>query len=715
MKKYILAFVLFMFSLKGFSTHIVGGEIFYDNLGGNNYRITLKLYRDCINGLAAFDNPASVGVFNASGTLVYNLLINFSGAQPVNQQVNPCLVPPTNVCVEEAVYDTIVNLLPSPGGYDITYQRCCRNQTILNLINPGDVGATYTAHIPDASLAVANSSPRFNSYPPIFLCANNPVNFNHSATDPDGDLLVYEFADPWDGASSLYPMPQPPAAPGYLPVPFSPPYSAAYPMSSAPAMAISGSTGLLTGTPNMLGQWVVGIRVKEYRNGQLLSVNMRDFQFNVVQCPPNPVSSIPVQTSFCFGMAATFQNNSVNGSNWHWDFGDTLLANDTSNIKTPSWTYAQAGTYTVSLVVNPGTPCADTGYTIFTIQPLLNPSFVPGAPQCFQNHSFNFNAAGNYQGNGTFLWNFGPNATPVTATTQNVSNVTWNAPGTYSVTLTVSENGCVKSFTSTIQVLAQPVLSYNPPPVQGCAPVTVSFTDTSFDDPSITSVLWDFGDGNTSAMNSPNHVYMSPGVYNVTVSINTNNPCLTNMTFTVNAMVTVNPSPIAGLSANPTTLTIFDTVVTFTDLSQGATNCWIFYGDGDSSNNCGGTHSYAASGSYTVLQIVENQYGCRAEYSLQIDADLDALFWIPNAFTPNHDGKNELFMPVAMGIQNFHMMIFDRWGNLIFETNDVTKGWDGKRRGNLCQEDVYVWKADFEKAGDDPIPYKRVGHVTLVH
>jgi gliding motility-associated-like protein len=715
MKKYLIAFILFLFSIKGYSTHIVGGEIYYDCLGGNNYRITLKLYRDCINGVAPYDNPASIGVFNSAGALIKNLLVSFPGSTPVTNNLNPCLIPPTNICVEQAIYDTIVNLPAIAGGYDLTYQRCCRNNTILNLVNPQDVGATYTCHIPDAALAATNSSPRFNNFPPIFLCANNPVNFDHSATDPDGDLLVYEFANPYDGASSLNPMPQPPSAPNYPLVNFLPPYSATYPMSSSPAMAVNPVTGLLTGTPNIIGQWVVGVRVKEYRNGQLLSINMRDFQFNVVTCPPSPVSSVPAQTSFCNGMTVNFQNNSVNGTTYHWDFGDTLIKNDTSNVKTPTWSYAQSGLYNVMLIVNPGTPCADTAYTTFLVFPLLNPNFLAGAPQCFTGNNFSFAAAGAFSGNGTFSWSFGPNASPATSSSKNVSNVSFNAPGTYPVTLTVSENGCNMSFVDTVIVLPEPKLAYNPPPVTGCVPLTVQFSDSSFSDPSITSIIWNFGDGSTSMQNDPNHTYTVPGIYNVSVSIATNNMCIGSMTFQVPGMVTVHPSPVAGLTANPLTVSIFDSLVTFTDQSLGATSCWIYFGDGDSSNNCGGTHLYPSSGDYTVTQIVQNEYGCRDQYELHINADMNAIFWIPNAFTPNHDGKNELFMPVAMGIQNFQMTIFDRWGNKIFETNDLEHGWDGAIKGTRCQEDVYVWKVEFESAGENHEEHSMVGHVTLVH
>ncbi|TAL58624.1 MAG: PKD domain-containing protein [Bacteroidetes bacterium] len=347
--------------------------------------------------------------------------------------------------------------------------------------------------------------------------------------------------------------------------------------------------------------------------------------------------------------------------------------------------------------------------------PLLNPGFVPGPAQCLQNNSFNFTAAGTFQGTGAFQWTFGPNAAPASSSQQNVSGVTFNAPGNYSVTLTVSENGCVDSFTAVVTVLPEPVFSFNAPPVTGCNPVTVQFSDSSFADTSVTMVIWNFGDGGTSTQTNPNHVYTQAGTYDVSVIIVTNNPCVGTVSFTVTGMVTVYPAPKAGLSATPTTLTMFDTLVTFTDMSQGATNCWIWYGDGDSSSNCGGTHAYGASGNYTVTQIVENQYGCRDQFELLIDADMDAIFWIPNAFTPNHDGKNEMFMPVAIGIQNFRMWIFDRWGNLIFETIDVNHGWNGTFKGDRCQQDVYVWKCEFEKASKDNTPYKRIGHVSLVH
>ena len=378
-KRYLLLLFLTMFSLKNFATHIVGGEIYYDCLGGNNYRITLKAYRDCYNGIPPFDNPATIFIFNSSGTYLDSLQIAAPAAVILPFPLsNPCLVPPTDICVEEAIYQVVVNLPPLAGGYDFTYQRCCRNGTILNLVSPGNVGSTYMAHIPDPGLAICNSSPHYNNFPPIFLCAGVPLNFDHSATDPDGDSLYYQLCDAFTGLSPSCPILGPQTATGCNPIAASPPapfvpwlapYNGSYPMSSSPALAVHPVTGLMTGTPNMVGQWVIAVCVSEYRNGVLLDVNKRDFQFNVVNCGI-PVASIPVQQPFCFGSPSTFSQNSINAFTYHWDFGDPATSLDTSNVFSPTWTYATVGTYTLTLTVNPNTVCTDTATLSVIVNPL---------------------------------------------------------------------------------------------------------------------------------------------------------------------------------------------------------------------------------------------------------------------------------------------------------------------------------------------------------
>lgn len=472
-KIHILLLFLTLLSLKNFATHIVGGEIYYDCLGGNNYRITLKLYRDCYNGIPPFDNPASIFIFNSSGVYLDSLEVPAPSSVILPFPLtNPCLTPPTDICVEEAIYQVVVNLPPLAGGYDFTYQRCCRNGTILNLISPGDVGSTYMAHIPDPGLAVCNSSPHYNNFPPIFLCAGVPLNFDHSATDPDGDSLYYELCDAFTGLSPSCPILGPQTAGGCDPIappppaPFVPwlaPYNGSYPMSSSPALNVNSVTGLMTGTPNMVGQWVIAVCVSEFRNGVLLDVNKRDFQFNVVNCGI-PVASIPVQQPFCFGNPSNFTQNSVNAFTYHWDFGDPGTSLDTSNVLSPTWTYASLGTYTLTLIVNPGTVCTDTATLTVTVNPVPAMTSANTATICSgavvsiplssnMASTFAWVAANNPNtvGESTTVQSGSPLTNTITNNTATVQTVS------YTVTPTSTPQGCVGT-SQTVSV------SVNPPP-----------------------------------------------------------------------------------------------------------------------------------------------------------------------------------------------------------------------------------------------------------
>jgi gliding motility-associated-like protein len=721
MKKKLLVFLLFLtlIPLKNFATHIVGGEIFYDNLGGNNYRITLKLYRDCLTGIAPYDNPASVFIFNSAGTFIDSLEIPFPGSVTLPVTINnPCFTPPSNICVEEAVYQAIVNLPSIPGGYDITYQRCCRNGTILNLIGPGNVGSTYMAHIPDNTIAAGNSSPRFTNFPPLFLCLGVPLYFDHSASDPDGDSLYYELCDPYTGldptcnilgSTAALGCPAIASPPPYPFVPWLAPYNGAYPMSASPAISINPVTGLMTGTPNMLGQWVVGVCVSEYRGGVLIDVNKRDFQFNVVDCPGLPVASIPLQTTFCFGYNVNFTQNSINAFTYHWDFGDPTTSLDTSNVLAPTWTYSDSGTYVVTLIINPGTFCADTNSNTFYIYPLLAPSFVSPAGQCVDVNNFNFTAAGAFMGNGTFSWNFGSHANTVTSNLQNPSNVIFDAPGIYPVTLTISENGCTQSYTANVEVYPKPVANYGIGSTLSCNMEPVYFIDSSYSPP--LSYQWSFGDGTFSTIQNPIHMYPFVGSFTSSLIVTSVQGCKD--TFSLPSPVSVYTSPQAGFSVSPHDTSIFYPQITSVDMSTGAINCDLYWGDGTSSTSCNTIHNYTQPGTYTIMQVVLNALGCSDTAYSNVVIEPEYLFWLPNAFTPNANGLNDIFKPNILGVHNYSFLIFNRWGEKIFETHDLNEGWSGYYNMKLCEQDVYVYKITFV---DDvsQSDHKYIGKVTLV-
>src|SRR5690606_12620741 len=209
------------------------------------------------------------------------------------------------------------------GGYILGDQRCCRNETLANIVDPLRTGGTYWVHITQTALQLKNSSPRFLEWPDVYICANKPLSFDHVAVDPDGDSLVYKLCLPHKGATLEQPNPplynsqiSPPPFPY---VTWNPPFGLSNVLGGDP-LAIDPHTGLLTAVPNLVGQFLVGICVEEYRNGVLISEIKRDFQFNVRICsqPPKAFFDPPVEE--CTGLEVSFTNNSLAAGTFKWYF-----------------------------------------------------------------------------------------------------------------------------------------------------------------------------------------------------------------------------------------------------------------------------------------------------------------------------------------------------------------------------------------------------------
>lgn len=336
---------------KLYATHIVGGDLSYECLGTGQYKVTLKVYRDCFFGQAAFDNPARITIYNGpNGNIPYDtLMVALDGVTNIPfVSDDPCLNPPNNVCVEEGLYEAIISLPTSVSGYHLSYQRCCRNNTITNIYNPGSAGATYTIFLSGEAQDVCNSSPVFDDFPPLVICNGEDINFNHGVTDANGDSVVYSFCAPFVGGSIVNPFPTGASPPPYTEVDFvSPPYSPASPMAGNPLITIDSNTGLITGQPEALGQYVVGICVEEYRNGVLLSTTKRDFQFNVVDCISPTVTGAatpPTCTGDGNGFIELTVTNSIPLFAYEWDNGANTgvgIGNEINGLA--------AGTYDITI------------------------------------------------------------------------------------------------------------------------------------------------------------------------------------------------------------------------------------------------------------------------------------------------------------------------------------------------------------------------------
>ncbi|MBK9730012.1 MAG: gliding motility-associated C-terminal domain-containing protein [Chitinophagaceae bacterium] len=450
------------------ASHIVGGEMTYECLGNNEYLITLKVYRDCFNGAAGYDDPTNVFVFDGNGNIVATLPIPFPGSDTLpNNTGNPCLVVPPGICVEEAIFQYNVFLDPSPGGYSMVYQRCCRNYSIDNIASPDNTGASYLGHIPDPDLAECNSSPYFKNFPPPIICLTEPLIFDHSAIDPDGDSLVYMICDPYIGGSSLNPIPNPALPPPYSFVTFVLPYSSSNPMGGSPSLAINSATGELTVTPTTTGQFVVGICVSEYRNGQFLDEHKRDFQFNVAQCI-GPQASIdgeantvdnPAVFNTCQTYTFNFPNNSSNATSYFWDFGVLTSSTDTSSAINPTFTFPDTGLYHIILYVNPGSTCADTAYGDVYVYPFFTAAISAPDGCVGQPVQFSDNSTTTFTTVSDWLWSFG------TGDTSNLQNPAYvfDEVGTYTVTLIASnEAGCTDTISDVIIIFPSPTINAIP-------------------------------------------------------------------------------------------------------------------------------------------------------------------------------------------------------------------------------------------------------------
>ena len=168
----------------------------------------------------------------------------------------------------------------------------------------------------------------------------------------------------------------------------------------------------------------------------------------------------------------------------------------------------------------------------------------------------------------------------------------------------------------------------------------------------------------------------------------------------MNNYIVVYPNPIADFFSDPSNATEFDPNITFINQSTVAcTYNWSFgepASQNDTSTWMNPSHYYVDPGTYDVNLLVTTDKGCKDSVKKQVNIAKEFAIYVPNAFSPNEDTKNEVFIPVGVGIDEdkYEMQIYNRWGELIFESNNLSKGWDGKSKGGkeTVQEDIYVWK-----------------------
>jgi gliding motility-associated-like protein len=729
--KIIILLLLFQTILGGNilrGSHIVGGEITYKFVERQDnkisYKFTMKIYRDIYlsNANANFDDPARIAIYlmtNNGGKLFgtnnsgRTISVPIKSRAVVKPPDVPCLTPPSNIAVEEAIYEWDAVLFDTTFSYVVSYQRCCRNNAVVNISNSGTTGATYSLEITPEAQHINNSSPTFKAFPPLFICGGELLKYDHSAADVEGDQLVYQFCSPLVGGTSNNPSPNPPAPPPYATVSFKQPnYTASKPMAGSPVVTIDPNSGIITGAPNVLGQYVISVCVEEYRNGKLLGKIFRDFQFVVAECQKNVAASITADSSSiinggtalvkkeyfiygCENVTLTLDNQSKDRSqinNFYWEFNNKGVI-ERYNEWSPTITFRDTGLYLGKLLLNPGLPCGDSAFVKVQLGGRIDSDFKVQYDTCVAG-SVNFDgvAVSAYPIK-EIIWNFGDGKKD-----SNRLKIAhdYDKPGVKTVSLSTKDKYGCKGDTSISfnWEPAPPILIVEPDNFVGCSPGKVFFNNKSKPIDTNYNIKWDFGDGKYSNEISPTHIYAVSDTYNVRLTIISPIGCRKDAYF--NNWIKIKPSPKADFDWSPKLITNLNPSISFEDKSSSVVNWRWFFGNEGYSSKSNPVFNFRDTGSYNVKLYVRNTEGCVDSVFKSIYVTPQATFYLPTAFTPNFDTKNDEFKGVGslLGVKSFQLSVWNRWGEKVFFTQNPQEGWNGQKDniGRQEPDGVYMYE-----------------------
>lgn len=428
---------------------------------------------------------------------------------------------------------------------------------------------------------------------------------------------------------------------------------------------------------------------------------------------PRVLADFTPDTSGCSPLYVPMKNNTVRAVTYKWDFGDGF----SSPIRNPNNTFYNDSmndtTFNVRMIGFSEFGCSDTAFRQVLVHPQPEVGFK-AQPKILFYPDARLNLANETnEGYWNYLWNFDDGQTSALRDPVSHEYLRW---GSFNVSLKAWSDYCSDSASIPVKVKAPKTIADFDASQNGCEPLSVDFTNHST---WATSYEWNFDDGSTSTEINPSHIYKDPGKYQV--KLTTYGDGEEDVTYR-EVEVYAKPKVRFDLSPkSPNVVMLPDALVQFYNTSEGGNRYLWDFGDGDTSSVFEPTHTYQELGIYDVTLSVWTEHQCFDSINLQdaVIVEGKGLLVFPNAFTPSIEGpsggsytlpdvQNIIFHPYHDGVETYKLEIYDRWGELLFESNDVNIGWDGYYKGNLCKSDVYIWKAKgkfyngstFNKAGD---------------
>jgi gliding motility-associated-like protein len=449
-------------------------------------------------------------------------------------------------------------------------------------------------------------------------------------------------------------------------------------------------------------------------NGCNLAAVKISFDFAGVAADPRSLINGRYDSSGCVPLDVLFKDTVHNAKLYIWRFGDGTPDTTTTAFQVLH-TYTNIGNYIVRLIAIDSTTCniSDTAYLRIRVRTdKANLNFdITKLPPCDSLKYLFTNISTPPPGKpfqpGSFSWDFGDGIkAPGTPTVTH----SYAGAGTYLVRLILSDtNYCNYPDTALQTLRVSQVVKAQFEIADGCAPYNAVFNNTSL---AGQSFFWDFGDGSNSTDINPIHNYPDTGMYTISLLVIDPNTC--NIRDSTTRTIHVYPKPKADFIWGPVPVQ-YNTPTVFINISTDATHYVWLFGDGDFANkNTADTviHQYQETNTYNACLVAINQFGCADTACHPVETLINPLLDVPNAFTPGRFGQNSIIMVQGFGIATMDWKIYNRWGQVVFESNNPFIGWDGTYKGALQPMDVYAYTLD--ATFFDGTKTRRKGDITLI-